>query len=737
MIGKAISHYKILEKLGEGGMGIIYKAEDTKLDRIVALKFLPSHLTANDTDKVRFIQEAKAAAAINHPNVCTIFDIQEHDGQQFIVMEYVEGQTLRDKIKNERLKIKDAIDYATQIAEALKAAHSKDIIHRDIKSENIMVTSTGQIKIMDFGLAKLRGSVKLTKTFTTAGTLSYSSPEQIQGKAVDARSDIFSFGVVLYEMLTGHLPFNGEYESAIIYSIMNEEPESLSAIKSDIPPDLVLLNERMLAKEILDRPESCAQIQSELLKLNVASHEEIQQKKAIAILPFTDMSQANDQEYFCDGIAEEIINALTHIRNLRIIARTSAFSFKNKNMDVREIGRKLQVKYLLEGSVRRAGETLRITAQLIDVADGSHIWSERYDRKLIDVFGIQDEIAVKIVEKMRVSFKKGERDLLTRHYTEDTEAYNLYLYGRFYWNRLTENGFKKGIQYFQKAINRDPAFALSYAGIAHSYFFLGWYYYMEPVEAFPKAREAALTALKMDEKLSEAQSILASIRMIFDREWEAAENAFQLAIMQNPGYSDAHIFYSFYLAAQARHDESISEAEKGLNLDPLTLFPGLNLGIRLYYARQYDHSLEKMKDAVDLNPHIEIGHLYICFPLIMKGLYDEAFTEINKAIELIGRDQSEILATLGIIEILMGNIKEGEIILDELFELFKQKRVSYFFMAIIYSLLNRKDEAFEWLKNGLKNHDHLMIFTQVEPMLDNLRSDPRYIELLTKIGLQE
>src|SRR2546425_4691341 len=387
MIGQIISQYKILEKLGEGGMGVVYKAHDTKLDRDVALKFLPHHLVANEAEQARFLQEARAASALNHPNVCTIYDIKEVNEQQFIVMEYVDGTTIKQKVPIQKLQ--DALTYALQIGEALHEAHSKRIVHRDIKCENIMVNSKNQIKVMDFGLAKLKGSMKLTRTSSTVGTLAYMAPEQIQGGEVDARSDLFSFGVVMFEMLTGKLPFRGDHEAALMYSIVHEGPEPLGKYRKDVPPVLTRIVSRLLEKNAEQRYQTTGDLLAELKNTDAPlATAKGSPAISIAVLAFEDMSPQKDHDYLCEGLAEEVINALTKIGTIRVSARTSAFAFRGKQMDIRDIGMKLNVQAVLEGSVRKSGNRLRITAQLINVADGYHIWSERYDREMKDVFEI-------------------------------------------------------------------------------------------------------------------------------------------------------------------------------------------------------------------------------------------------------------------------------------------------------------------------------------------------------------
>jgi len=435
MIGQTISHYKILEKLGEGGMGVVYKAEDTKLKRIVALKFLPRHLKGAETEQTRFLQEAQAAAALNHPHICTIYGIEEYEGQQFIEMELVDGATLRKKIPIQ--KIEDAIAYTIQIGEALQEAHSKGIVHRDVKAENIMVNLKNQIKVMDFGLAKLKGSLKLTKTSSTVGTLAYMAPEQIQGGEADARSDIFSFGVVMFEMLTDKLPFRGEHDAAMMYSILNESPDSIRKYRPDVPEKVLTIIDKALQKDPKDRYQTMNNLLESLrVPAITRGFSGDQSVQSIAVLAFEDMSPEKNQDYFCEGLAEEIINSLTQVKNLRVSARTSAFAFKAKQMDIREIGRKLNVQHVLEGGVRKAGNRLRVTAQLINVEDGYHVWSERYDRQLIDVFEVQDDITAKIVQAMKVVLTPHEQEVLEKANRVNIEAYEYYLGGSSCMNRL-------------------------------------------------------------------------------------------------------------------------------------------------------------------------------------------------------------------------------------------------------------------------------------------------------------
>ena len=468
MVGQTISHYKILEKLGEGGMGVVYKAEDTKLKRTVALKFLPPEFTRDKDAKERFSIEAQAAAALSHSNIVTVHEIDECEDQIYIAIEYVKGQSLKDKIESGPLNINEALKIAIQVAEGLNEAHEKGIVHRDIKSANIMITDKGQVKIMDFGLAKLKGKSKLTKAGTTVGTTSYMSPEQSMGKDVDHRTDIWSLGVVLYEMITGQLPFKGEYEQAVVYSILNEEPEPVTGLRTGVPKELERIINKALEKNPSERYQHVQDIMIDIKGLRKKNklrrlkgiHTDTGSKPSIAVLPFRDMSPQKDQDYFCEGIAEEIINALTQIEKLRVIARTSAFAYKGENIDAREIGKKLDVETLLEGSIRKAGNRLRITAQIINVADGSHLWSEKYDREMEDIFAIQDEITLTVVDNLKIKLLGKEKENIVKHHTDNQEAYNSYLKGRYFWNRRYKIGYRMALEHFQQAIEKDPFFVL-------------------------------------------------------------------------------------------------------------------------------------------------------------------------------------------------------------------------------------------------------------------------------------
>jgi serine/threonine-protein kinase len=741
MIGQTISHYKILEEIGSGGMGVVYKAQDTKLDRTVALKFLPPHISINKEEKQRFIHEAKAAAALNHINIVTIYEINEFEDQTYIAMEYLEGETLKDKIASGPLPINNAIDTAIQIAEGLNKAHKKDIVHRDIKSANIIITDEGVVKILDFGLAKLRGVTKLTKEGTTLGTIAYMSPEQASGDKVDHRSDIWSLGVLLYEMITGQLPFKGEYEQAIIYSILNEEPESIFNMRNEIPRELELVVQKALQKKPEARYKNVEQMLAELksIKINLET-EQIRPKgkptPSIAVLPFINMSADPEYEYFSDGMTEDIINALSKIKDFQVAARTSTFSFKEEKVDVREIGRKLNIKTVLEGSVRKAGNRLRITAQLINAEDGYHLWSEQYDRVLADVFDIQDEITLAIVNALKVELLVGENQAVQKKYTDNLEAYNLYLKGHFYWNKMTTAGFRKAIDLFQKAVTKDPAYALAYAGLADAYTGLGdaGLSAIPPKEAFSNANEAVQKALEIDAELSEAHASLGHLKM-HNFDWPGVEQEFNRAIELNPNYATTYHMNGFYFALMERHHEAITTIKKALKLDPISLGIITDLGVIYYFARKYDQAIEQYQKTLEMEPGFIRAYVTLGSTYGQKGMYQKAIDMIQKAIELSG-DRSKI-AALGRAYALAGKKDEALTIIHELEDLSKQRYISPYCITLIYASMGEKDHAFDWLEKAYEEHVSELIYLKVDPYLDNLRSDPRFTTLLKKVGLDK
>jgi serine/threonine-protein kinase len=635
MIGKSISQYEILGKLGEGGMGEVYLAQDTKLNRRVALKFLPEEYASDESFKTRFKREAQAAAALNHPNIITIHEVAEYENRPFIAMEYVEGKPLKDLTAQKDLSISRVIDLTMQICAGLAKAHQTGIVHRDIKPQNILIDKDSRVRILDFGLAKLKPDVMLTRTGSTLGTVAYMSPEQAQGEDVDHRSDIFSFGVLAYELITGQLPFKGEHETAMVYSIVNETPEPLARYKSDVPDELQRIVDKALRKDPSTRYQSAADVAADLKELQkestthatlatrsvyqphprkrskpvlvaaaiviaglilIAGYFLISRiptpvvpgaemaarsgwKNSIAVLPFRDFSPEKDHEYFCDGMTDAIIGKLSGLNDLKVISMSSVMRFRGQDRDIKEIGRELGVAAVLEGAIQKEDSRIRLSAQLINVMDGAHLWSETYDRELESVFTIQDEISQAIVNVLKIRLLGEDRTAFVKRHTDNLEAYNAYTQGRFLWNKRTEEHILKSMEYFKRAIELDPDYALAYAGLADAYSVLPSNVGTPVEEVLPQAREAAEKALKLDDKLAEAHASLGLI-IGMGEERDNAEKEFLRAIELNPGYAYAHYWYSTWLGSMGRTEEEMREVEIASELDPLSVVILTNLGCK-------------------------------------------------------------------------------------------------------------------------------------------------------------
>jgi eukaryotic-like serine/threonine-protein kinase len=790
MIGQTISHYRILEQLGAGGMGVVYKAHDSRLDRALALKLLPENMAQQPQALERFRREARAASALNHPGICTIYDIGEADGRAFIAMEFIDGETLRSHIHGKALPLEDILKFGIQIAEALDVAHAEGIIHRDIKPANIFVTKRGQVKVLDFGLAKLvpkgiasgdtdAGGESAESTSIVgiiSGTPSYMSPEQIRGDDLDARTDIFSLGLVLYEMATGRQAFGGGTGGAIIEAVLTRPPVSARSINPEIPSSLEALIDKALYKDRDQRYQSAADILSDLQLLkreidsdyiaredptqtvltstaaplsadaNLGSSTSTQQTGTVrrpriskiigslAVLPFENVSRDPENEYLSDGIAGSLINNLATVPKLRVMAQSTVFRYKGREMDPQAVGRELNVRAVLTGRVIQSGGALRIGAELVDVATGSRLWGAQFDRKPGDIFAIQDEISNEISGKLRLQLTHAEKKRLIRRHTEDAEAYRLYLQGRHHWNRWTEEGFYKAIGYFQQAVEKDPSYALAHTGVAESYVLLGWNSYLPPKDAFPKGQAAAMMALRLAPDLGEAHTPLAASLWLHDWQWQQAQTEFIRSLELNPTYPTANHWYAEYTMTMGRPVDAIAKMKSSQQLDPLSLIINVAIGWASYMARRFDDAIEQLLRTAELDPNYPVTYWILGLLYRMTGRYDLAISAGEKGVILSGGSpllRAALAHTYG----KAGRANDARTVLDELTELAKHKYVAPHFFAGIHIGLGDKDRAIEYLEKSWQEHCHWLIYLHVDPSMDDLRSDSRFQDLLRRVGL--
>jgi len=791
MIGKVISHYRIEARLGSGGMGIVYRALDLRLKRRVAIKCLLRVVNRDLHALQRFQREACAASALNHPNICTIYEIDEHEGDPFIVMELLEGQTIEHLLKGKPLESAQIAEIAIQIADALDAAHESGIIHRDLKPANIFLTKREKVKVLDFGLAKLIFSARhaaqlfdsLTATGATLGTHVYMSPEQCRGEALDERSDLFSLGSVLYEMATGRLAFSGGTQGLVFEAILSRTPLPAVRLNPNLSPAWSSIISRLLEKDRRLRYQSAAELRSALKRVErndesfktsaaappavsrlpwsrrtlivvgLASisllllislaprnwRQRLPGKHAygrvysVAVLPFVNENADRNVEYLADGMTDEIISSLSGAPELHVMARSTVFSYKGREIGPQKLGQDLNVDAVVLGSVGKRGDDLTIRVDLLSVADGSELWGEQYGRKVSDLIDVPEEIAKGIYDKLRPHFAGRETRRSTKRYTGDVEAYQAYLQGLYYRNMWTAEGSRKAIDYFTQAVGKDQNYTLAYAGLADSYNFLGDSGYMAPTTVWPNAKSMAIHALRIDNQLPEAHISLALVRENYDWDWPGAESEFKRAIQLDANSSAAHQWYGDFLTRMGRFEEASLELRKAQDLDPLSLLTLTRVGRQFYFAKQYEPAIKQMKKVLDLDPNFVPAQHGILDAYAQSGMYREALMELKKMLVLAGNpDLSAAIGEdyrksgySGVLQFMLGGFQEES----------KRGYVPASNIGQIYARLGDKGQSLSWLERAYDERDSKISYLKVDPAFDEIRSDPRFKQLLRRLAL--
>lgn len=803
--GDQLGPYKILASIGAGGMGEVYRAQDAKLGRDVALKVLPAEMAHDPERLARFHREAKALAQLDHPNIVTIHSVEECNGVHFLTMQLVEGRSLDRVIPASGLPLEQIVEIARALGDALAVAHDKGIVHRDLKPGNVMVTNEGHVKVLDFGLAKdVRaangGDLTLTSDSQTQigvvmGTPAYMSPEQAAGRLLDHRTDIFSLGVVLHEMATGRRPFEGTSSAELVSAILRDTPPSVTDARPDLPSDLARIIRRCLEKDPSHRVQTARDVSNEFRDLarqtsqklaaattstsssravpaadsGIPHADEVSgvkrhaialtiaaillvigfagvgiylkgskagQVDSIAVLPLENRSNDPEAEYISDGITESINNSLTRLPSLRVIPHSVASHYRGKSMDMRKVGDELRVQAVLTGSIAQRGDDLTVNVELDDVRNAKQLWGERYNRKLADLLAVQNEIAREVSQLLRSQLSAEDQQKLTKGSTDNPEAYQLYLKGKYYTNKLSKAGFSKGIEYFNQAIALDHQYGLAYSGLAYNYINQDdWF--MPPNEAGPKTREAAQKALAIDESDGGAHLSMAIVTHWYDWNWAAAESEFKRAIELNPNNWEAHTYYSWFLAPMGRNDQSIAEAKRAQQADPLSGFANFNVGGALVFARQWDPAIEQLHRAIEVDPTFWFSHCFLGRAYEQKGKLPEAIAEFQRALEL-EEDNAEIWSGLGHAYALSGKRAEAQKVLEHLKGVSAHSWVAPYNIAVIYAGLGEKEQAFAFLDQAYKDRSYyLPTYLATDARIDSLRSDPRFVELRKRVGLPE
>jgi TolB-like protein/Tfp pilus assembly protein PilF len=774
--GRTLSHYRLIEKIGEGGMGVVWKALDTRLDREVAIKLLPDDFADDPERLARFKQEAKAVAALSHPNILAIYDVGAEEGLSFAVMELLEGETLRERLRGAAPAWRKTAEIGAAIADGLAAAHSKGIIHRDLKPENVFITTDGVVKILDFGLVRRERAISQgekaaapTVTVQTSpgavmGTLTYMSPEQLRGEPGDARSDIFALGCLLYEMAAGKKAFSRATASETMAAILKEEPSDISAERKEIPAEL----ERVIQHALEKRPEERFQSARDLafglrsvesgtapsrkvywiaaLSLVVVAAAVMlgllyfggpspgERIESLAILPFTNEGGDPDTEFLAEEIPASIINSLSRLENLRVVPRDSVAHYAARSDDNYSLAREMDVAALLTGRITVRGGSLSISAELVDVANDRQIWGERYSEELSDILSIEADISKRISDELRLRLSGDEKDRLSRGYTENAEAHLAYLQGRFWWNKRTRESYDKAIASFDEAIRIDPDYALAYAGKADCYALLAMHA-LVPGDFIHQAREAAEKALALDDTLAEAHASMGWIRWIYDWDWEAAEESFERAIRLNPRYPTARNWYGAFLAAMGRGDEAIEQIKRARQLDPGSLIINRDLGVVYSWIGQSDLAIEQLLKTIEMDPQFLPARSHLGRVYFMAGRYDEAIAELEIASDL-AKDVIHS-GSLGLAYAMAGRREAALRVLEMLTETAKQQEVASYQFAIVHMGLGNRDEAFEWLERSYANREFPMAILKFSESMGSIRDDPRFDDLLRRIGFPE